>query len=86
MESTKTVTARTGSDVLSITTDPTTQHARIHFRHTDDFNGEDDLWVTLGEFRSTEIIAALLPPAPAAQHAALQHPQRPFWRRKRDHR
>lgn len=89
MESTKTVTSRSGSDTLSVTTDPNTHYARLHLHHVDGFDDTDDLHVTLGEFRSSEIISALLPPVPAARHVAAETPlpvRRSSWRRKRDSR
>lgn len=86
LEQTRVVAARHGGDSLAFALTPGSNTVRLSHTHIDEFDGDEDYWVTLGEFSATEIIAALLPPTPAAEHAALQHTRRPFWRRKRDNR
>lgn len=85
MEQTKTITSRTGSDALTITTNVASHYARLHHQHTDDFDGDGDRWVTLGEFSVAEITAALGAPVAAVQHVAETPPppvRRRRWRRK----
>lgn len=87
METTKTLTSRSGADALGLTGDPSTGFIRIHHQHTDDFDGDQDSWVTIGEFRAQDIIDALLPPVTATHHisnAHLQPVRRRAWFRKRE--
>ncbi|MBT2484769.1 MULTISPECIES: hypothetical protein [unclassified Microbacterium] len=86
LEQTLTLESRDGRNSLAIAFSAHTSTVRISHTYTDDFDGEDDRWVTLGEFDGRDIAAALTPPLPAAQHAAIQATRRPLWRRKRDHK
>ena len=70
MEKTVTLESRTGNESLSLTVDPDSSFVRLHAQHVDEFDGDEDYWVTLGEFSTTELAAALLPPLPACRHAA----------------
>lgn len=84
LEQTLTLESRDGRNSLAIAFSAQVSTVRISHTYTDDFDGEQDRWVTLGEFDGRDIIAALTPPLPAAQHAAIQATRRPFWRGKRD--
>lgn len=86
LEQTLTLESRDGRNSLAIAFSAQVSTVRISHTYTDDFDGTEDRWVTLGEFDSRDIMAALTPPLPAAQHAAIQAKPRPFWRRKRDSR
>lgn len=85
METTKTLVSRQGSDSLALAFSAASEHVRISHRYTDDFDGDEDSWATLGEFRVQDIIDALVPPTTATLHVANLEPSSPrrrFWRRK----
>lgn len=86
LEQTLTLESRDGRNSLAIAFSARVSTVRISHTYTDDFDGEEDRWVTLGEFDGRALVAALTPPFPAVQHAAIQATRRPFWRRKRDDR
>lgn len=86
MDQTTAIPSTTGNDSLAVTRNPNSGSVRVHYQHVDDFDGDEDYWVTLGEFKAADIIAALLPPKPAAKHVAEGAPpqtrRRAPWRRK----
>ena len=86
MESTKSLQSRSGNESLSISATPGAQYATVHVQRTDEFDGDEDYWVTVGEFKVADIIEALIPPVSAAHHVASAPPKtikrRHPWRRK----
>ena len=58
---------------------------KIQYAHTDDFDGDEDAILTLGEYKVQDLVRALIPPLPATRHVAKEVPK-PFkrrpWRRK----
>lgn len=84
MQTTKTLESRSSGDALAVTRDPQSKMVTLHHQHTDDFDGDGDSWVTIGEFAAVDIINALLPPTPATHHASLAPTptRRRRWRRK----
>lgn len=56
----------------------------VHHHHVDEFDADDDYSVLVGEFTVADLQRALIPPLPAAVHAANKRPNPLAWLRRRN--